>query len=177
MTIDLPSRSIQPITEVTSPEQLMSSLNDEFPTLFDESKIGELNGFEYKITLKPDAKPKVFKLRHPPEAMKGDVKQELDSLLKDGIIQQIDKSEYVHPLHFIRKPDGSIRTTVDFSQGLNKDIVPSHNRLPLPEDIFNRIWDDRFFSEPDISIASCALRAFVAECHSLCQLRRLSMGL
>ncbi|MCP3661588.1 MAG: hypothetical protein GY696_03680 [Gammaproteobacteria bacterium] len=45
MAIDLLSRSVQPITEVTSPKQLMSSLKDKFPTLFDESKIRELQGF------------------------------------------------------------------------------------------------------------------------------------
>ena len=168
-----------------SPDALLDSLEQEFPGLFAPG-IGKVPNFQHRILLKDSASPKILKLRHPPFSMRDEVRKELDSLLAQGVIESTDKAEYVHPLHFIRKPDGSIRTTVDFSRGLNLDIIPSVHPLPLPSDIFSRVCEDKFFSKLDVSKAyfhlelapeSRPLTAFITPSHGLCQFKRVPMGL
>ncbi len=184
--VNIATKSVSAIqSNHLSPEALLESLTKEFPGLF-KPGIGKVPDFQHKILLKDSASPKVQKLRHPPYAMREDVRAELDTLIEQGIIERTDKAEYVHPLHFIRKPDGSIRTTVDFSRGLNLDIIPSHHPLPLPSDIFSRVSEDRYFSKLDVSKAyfhlelapeSRPLTAFITDSHGLCQFKRVPMGL
>lgn len=185
MKVDTAQHSVFTIKSSPTPEKLLDSLVKEFPKLF-SSGIGKIPNFQHKILLKPNSKPKQQKLRHPPIAMRQAAKEDLDSLLEEDIIEQIVKSEYVHPVHFVWKPDKTIRTTVDFSKGLNEDIIPSIHPLPLPEDIFSRVTEDRFFSKLDISKAyfhlelapeSRPLTAFITESHGLCQFKRVPMGL
>ncbi len=187
LMVDPRTRSVfaaSPISAPT-PEALMDSLEKEFPRLFSPG-IGKVPNFQHRIQLKPDSVPIRAKMRYPPFSMEDDAKKALDELIREDVIEQIDKSEYVHPLHFIRKPDNSVRVTVDFSVGLNKNIVPSNHPLPLPMDIFNQVGEDRYFSKLDVSQAyhhielapeSRHLTAFITPSHGLCQYKRTPMGL
>ncbi|MCP3666896.1 MAG: DDE-type integrase/transposase/recombinase [Gammaproteobacteria bacterium] len=182
---NIPSAPAVPIQGEVNSDILLDSLIQEFPRLF-QSGIGKIPDFQHKIQLKESATPKQQKLRFPPYALREEVRKELDSLIEQGVIERTDKAEYIHPLHFIRKPDGQIRTTVDFSRGLNEDIVPTVHPLPLPSEILSHVGDDRYFSKLDIAKAyfhvelapeSRPLTAFLSDSHGLCQFKRLPMGL
>ncbi|MCP3661003.1 MAG: RNA-directed DNA polymerase [Gammaproteobacteria bacterium] len=75
---------------------------------------------------------------------------------------------------------------MDFSRGLNQDLIPASHPPPLPSDIFNQIGDSKFFSNLDLSQAyhhivlhpdSRPLTAFLTESHGFCQFKCMPMGM
>ncbi|ESN90770.1 hypothetical protein HELRODRAFT_128197, partial [Helobdella robusta] len=64
--------------------------------------------------------------RRVPLALQPKLKQKLDSLLKNGIIEKKDESTYwVNNLLIVKKKDGSLRLCLD-SRNLNKAIKREH---------------------------------------------------
>ncbi len=89
-------------------------------------------------------------------------------------------------MHGVNKPDGSICTTVDFSQTVNPVVISTLHTLPRPEDIFRKVQNDKFFSKIDLTKAywhiklaeeSQYLTTFNTESHGLVMFCRLPMGL
>ena len=52
-----------------------------------------MQGTKAKLFVKPDSKPKVFKLRPVPRALKGAIEQELNRLESMGVIEKVRYSE------------------------------------------------------------------------------------
>ncbi|KAG1096307.1 hypothetical protein G6F42_018388 [Rhizopus arrhizus] len=92
------------------------SLISQFDHIFDwnNDKIGNINVGEHVIQLKPDAVPrrvKPYRLsRHETECLR----EELDKLLKLGIIERAGYSEWASPLIMLKKKDGTYRIVADF---------------------------------------------------------------
>jgi hypothetical protein len=77
---------------------LLHEYQDLFPTTFSEMKgiAGELG--EMKIPLKPGPKPvKQIPYRLNPR-YKEKVKEEIDCMLKEGVIELIEESEWISPM-------------------------------------------------------------------------------
>ncbi|MCP4338842.1 MAG: hypothetical protein GY799_08130, partial [Desulfobulbaceae bacterium] len=113
-------------------------------------------------------------------------KRALDKQFEEGIFVKSDKAEFIHSLHYVGKPDGDCRPTVDFKPGINKWIIPSKHPLPRTMDILHRLSDYKFFSKLDISQAyhhvaldpeSQPLTAFISPWHGLCMYTRMPMGM
>jgi len=164
---------------------LLNQLVMKFPKLF-SAEIGKVPNYQHVIQLREDAKPIQCKLRHPPVHFKEGAKDSMNTLLKMGIVEKIDKSEWVHAAHFVRKGDGSMRTTIDFKRGINKYVMSTRHPLPLPGEIFGQLSGATVFSKLDIVKAyhhvelakeSRHLTAFMDAEHGLCQFTRLPMGL
>ena len=154
LVIDTPSRSVYAVSSRTSvaplsSQELQASLVREFPSLFSDG-IGKVLDYEHKIQLKPDARPVKCKLRHAPYAIAEKASEAVDILIDNDVVEQAERSDWVHPAHFVWKPDKEVRTTADFSPGLNKNIIPTHHPLPLPSDIFRSVSEDKFFSLADV---------------------------
>ncbi|MCP4346888.1 MAG: RNA-directed DNA polymerase, partial [Desulfobacterales bacterium] len=168
-----------------SAKGLLSELTSKHSRLFSDG-IGLIPNVSHRIQLKPDARPVKMKERQVPFAMQDSGKRALDKLLEAGVIKKADKSEWVHPLHLVGKPDGDARPTVDFSRGINKWVVPSIHPLPCAKDIFQKIGNFKFFSKLDISSAyhhialdadSQPLTTFISPWHGLLMYNRVPMGL
>jgi hypothetical protein len=85
-------------------------------TVFSET-CTPMNGAPHTIKLKPDAKPvKTGASRKVPEPLLPAVKAELESQIKQGIIEQINQAtEWLHPMVVVpKKGTGGIRICVDF---------------------------------------------------------------
>jgi len=173
------------VSAANSSTGLLNKLVTNYPKLFSE-EIGKVPNYQHVIQLREDARPIQCKLRHPPVHFKEGAKDSINSLLKMGIVEKIDKSEWVHAAHFVRKGDGTMRTTVDFKRGINRFVLSTRHPLPLPGEIFGQLSGARVFSKIDITKAyhhvelapkSRHLTAFMDAEHGLCQFRRLPMGL
>ena len=78
----------------TSPRKTLGTdYTKRYPQLF-EKGIGTLNGYEARITLRKDAVPKFHRPRPVPYALHRKVDEELDRLQQEGLIRQINRSEW-----------------------------------------------------------------------------------
>ena len=82
--------------------------------------LGTLNGYSAKIHVDASAKPKFFKARTIPYAYKLKVEEELDRLVKLGIIEPVQFAEWAAPIVAVLKSDKkSIRICGDFKLTVN----------------------------------------------------------
>lgn len=71
---------------------------DKHSSVFKEDW-GNLKGIKANLTLEPDATPTFVKARHVPYALKPPkVEIELDKLVKDGVLEKCDFSEWATPI-------------------------------------------------------------------------------
>ena len=84
-----------------------------------------------------------------PHSMQEVVEDELDSMLKLGVIEP-SSSPYASPIVLVRKPDGTNRVCVDFRK-LNKITVFDPEPMPQISQIFSKLKGDRFFSTFDVT--------------------------
>ena len=116
----------------------------KFPKLFS----GELGCYPHKkvhLELKSDAVP--FRCRpYPvPKHHQRVFKEELDRLVKIGVLSRTGPSEWLTPSFIIPKKDGRVRWISDF-RGLNKFIKRKVYNLPKIQDILLRRSGYAFFS-------------------------------
>ena len=133
--------------KVTS-DLFKTTILDGYKELF--SGIGKLEG-EINITLKPNVVPyvaSVYRVAHP---LQEPLKQELDKLIKQGIIVPLGKytpSECLNSFVCIKKPNGKIRLSLDLTQ-LNIFIVHLHHDSKLVEGLLPKLVGAKVFSIVD----------------------------
>ena len=69
--------------------------------------LGTLKGFEAKIYVDPEAKPRFCKARPLPYAIRQMVEKELERLEKEGIIEPVQYADWAAPVVPFRKSDGN----------------------------------------------------------------------
>ncbi|MCP4336999.1 MAG: hypothetical protein GY679_04100, partial [Mycoplasma sp.] len=173
------------VTEVQCPDSEVQALQDRFPKLFSPG-IGLYTGPEHKICLKPDTIPHRSRMREAPFAFIEMAREEIESMLKDGLVEHVNRSEWVALVHYVKKPGNLVRVTVDFSTCLNKAIQLVIQLLPHPTDIFQSVRKAKYLSKLDIAKGywhiplhkqSKPITAFLTPSHGLLQFTRLLMGM
>ena len=87
--------------------------------------------------------------RRVPESVKPKIKEELDRLVKEGIIKHVDTpTEWVNSIVCVTKPDGTVRLCLD-PKDLNKYIKRPLHYTPTIDDILPDLHDSKFFSVID----------------------------
>ena len=131
----------------------ISQLLEKHSALFQEG-LGTLQGHKVSIHVNSDAKPVFSKARTLPYAYKAKVEQELDRLVKEGILEPVEFAEWASPIVAVLKKDASsIRICGDFKQTVNP--VSKLDRYPIPkvEDLFATLTCGQTFSKLDLSQA------------------------
>ncbi|XP_053686250.1 uncharacterized protein K02A2.6-like [Sabethes cyaneus] len=133
-------------------EQGIEAIQTRFPKVFTE-KMGLCTKTKIQFTLKGDTKP-VFRPKRPVAySVQVAVEEEIQRLLRLGILKPVEHSEWAAPIVVVRKPNGRVRICADFSTGLNNVLEPNQYPLPLPEDIFTKMAGCKIFSHLDLSDA------------------------
>jgi len=88
-----------------------------------------IKGYAHKPTVNLLLPPVAQPLRRVPLALLSKVKEELDRMTRDGVIKQIEASDWVSNMVVAHKANGAIRICADLTN-VNKAIVP--DRYPLP---------------------------------------------
>ncbi|MCP4349354.1 MAG: RNA-directed DNA polymerase, partial [Desulfobacterales bacterium] len=116
----------------------------------------------------------------------GSAAAEIQDLIDRGLARKVENSEWVAPVVYVKKPDGGIRVTVDYSGGLNPQIIPASHPLPRPEEVFQGAKGAQYFSKLDVTKGyfhiplhpdSTHFMAFITSSHGLCEFLRLPMGM
>ncbi|XP_053691514.1 uncharacterized protein K02A2.6-like [Sabethes cyaneus] len=132
--------------------QDVSDLRARFPDVF-TTKMCLCNKTPIQLVLKDNFKPVLRPKRPVAYSMQSVVEEELHRLESLGIIKKVDFSNWAAPIVVLRKPNGTVRICADYSTGLNAALEPNCYPLPLPEDIFTKMANCRYFSHIDLSDA------------------------
>lgn len=123
-----------PLPTLTSPAAAKEYFLREFPDVLvskadlQKAPLKSMAGQPMRIHLKEDAVPfAIHTPRQIPFAFQQQVKDELDSMVRQGIIQPAGDapSEWCHPLVVVPKPKG-VRITVDLTKLNNQVSRPTH---------------------------------------------------
>ena len=154
---------------------------------FDKSSESSKNGIIHRIkTTGQSVRAKVRKLTPGSEKYeKGH--QALKDLERLGVIERVDPNDptlFVSPVHFVNKPDGTLRVVGDYRLLNQRTIL---DRYPLPElsSFIDHIAGSEVFSKVDLTKAYHQLlidkrdrgKTAITTQWGMFQFRRLSMGL
>ena len=126
-------------------EKLVSSqvnvlrLNTTVPEFVDQVKrssvfqegLGTVTGYEATLELKEGAEAVYRKARTVPYCSREGLKQEIDRLDREGVLEKVDYSDMASPIVMIDKPDGSIRICGDYKSTLNPQLATKQIQIQI----------------------------------------------
>jgi hypothetical protein len=132
--IEVPVTSVQS----SSPTLYGQAILSEFPGLL-ESGIGKFSGPEQRLSIVDDVRPVFHRFRPPPYALMDPIEQELNSLVRDDIIEKVDASEWATPIVVIPKAKNRVRICGDFKATVNRFLRVDQHPMPRMDEIFFRL--------------------------------------
>ena len=144
VALGLITRTDEEIGDVTTQHV---DFKTEFPSLF--TGLGKVTT-EVHITLQPDAKPYcTYTPRKIPHPLLAKVKQELDSMLQQGVISPVTvPTAWCSGLVPVPKPNGNVRLCVDLTQ-LNKAVQREIHPMPSVDESLAKLGKSRYFTKLD----------------------------
>ena len=136
----------------TRKTQPLQTLLQEHQSLF-KDVLGTVQPYRATLHVQPNGKPKFFKPRPVPFAIKNAIGQELDHLEKQGIIRRVDHSEWAAPIIAVPNKDGRFRSCGNYKVTINQVLEVDQNPLPSPEELFTTLANGTLFSKLDLSQA------------------------
>ena len=115
--------------------------------------LDRIKGAQATLHINPEAKPKFYKPRSLPHAMRSKVEDELNRLETNCIIVPVQHSDWATPIVPVLKPNGSVRIWGDFK--LTANVATKLEIYPLPriDDLFTSLTGGQHFSKLDLSHA------------------------
>lgn len=145
----------------------LESLLDKHSDLF-RTELGVIDGVTAKLHVSPGAKPRFYRPRSIPYALRSRVDQALERLVSEGILEAVQFSEWAAPIVPVVKRDGSIRVCGDYKLTINQAALVDTYPLPLVQDIFASLAQGKSFTKLDLAHAYQQLiaRGGVAPVHN-----------
>ena len=133
-----------------------SQLLADYPELFSPG-LGCLKDHVVTIDVDQSVSPKYCKARTVPYALRDSVDQELDRLVREGIISPITSSPWAAAIVPVLKQDKSIRICGDYKLTVNKAAKIDSYPIPKLEDLFSKLGGSTTFTKLDMSQAYAQL--------------------
>ncbi|UYV76203.1 K02A2.6-like [Cordylochernes scorpioides] len=111
---------------------------------------GVFKGVRARLLVDPEVKPRFFKSRPIPYALKEKISRELDRLVKAGILKPVRHAEWAAPIVPVLKSDQTIRICGDFKITANQALKVDQYPLHKAEDIFAALAGGEKFSKIDL---------------------------
>ena len=118
-----------------------------------KSGLGTMKAIKAHLHIKEGVKPKFYRPRPVPFAIKGLVGRELERLEEIGIVIKEDYSEWAAPIVPAPKRDGSIRVCGDFKVTINSYLNVDQYPLPKPSDLMTCLTGGKIFTKLDLTAA------------------------
>nr|XP_061833859.1 uncharacterized protein K02A2.6-like [Nerophis lumbriciformis] len=116
-------------------------------------ELGSMKDITVKLNIKPETTPKFMKARSVPYAIRSKVGDELDALVKSGVLEPVTVSEWATPIVPVPKKTGEIRICGDFKVTLNPVLSAEQYPLPRIDDLFAGLSKGQKFSKIDLNQA------------------------
>lgn len=133
-------------------QELSEEVRLKFPALFSQT-LGKCKLFKASIKLKHGSKPPFIRSRPVAFGVREALDAAYDQLVQQGVFTPINYASAAAPVVVVKKKDGSIRVTADYSTGLNRAIESFNYPLPTPESIFTTLAGNDLFTTLDLSSA------------------------
>jgi hypothetical protein len=130
----------------------LKKVSQDFPKLF-SAGLGKCNRAKFSLNVKRDAKVPFIRARPVAYSARTTVEQEIHRLEQEGVISQINYADAAAPIVVVKKKNGKIRITADYSTGLNRALETYRYPLPTAESIFAQLSGMDTFSSIDCSSA------------------------
>ncbi|KAJ8348953.1 hypothetical protein SKAU_G00275420 [Synaphobranchus kaupii] len=140
------------IRKICKGESHLSVVLEKHAEVFND-ELGTMKEITIKLNLKPDSRPKFFKARTVPYAIKPKVEAELEALVKSGVLEPVRQSDWGTPIVPVPKKDGSVRICGDFKVTINPVLEAEQYPLPHINDLFAGLAGGQKFSKIDLNQA------------------------
>ena len=142
--------SVSSAKEEISSKESVDAILDEYEDIF--HGIGKLKDVKVKLHIDESVKPVAQKHRRVPFHLRSKVDDELDRLLKAGVIEPVSEAtDWVSPVVIVPKRDSDdIRLCVDMTQP-NKAIKRIRHVIPTLDEIRCDLNGAKYFSKMDLS--------------------------
>ncbi|KAL0879410.1 hypothetical protein ABMA27_003165 [Loxostege sticticalis] len=118
-----------------------------------DGTLGRYSGGTAELHVREGAVPVFHRARPLPFALRERVDAELDAMLRAGVIEPVDHSDWATPLVVVRKSDGNLRLCADYKVTLNRVLDVDRFPVPKMEDLFSNLSGNSFFTKLDLSQA------------------------
>lgn len=124
---------------------IINQIKNAFSDVFEEL-LGEFNVNKVSLRVEENALPIFCKARPLPLAWKSKVETKLKDLIKSGVLERADNSDWGTPLVPILKPNGDLRICGDYKVALNKCLLDFRYPLPRIDEIFASLEGGELFT-------------------------------
>ena len=136
---------------IQQPQTLEMVLNRHQEVFSDE--LGKIKHVTAKIHVDSNERPRFFRPRQVPYALRTRVEKELTRLEEQGVIEPVQFSEWAAPIVPVVKADGSIRICGDYKVTVNRVAKLDTYPLPRIDDLFASLAGGKAFTKLDLAHA------------------------
>ena len=136
-----------PINTKLEGDDVKQQIMDLYPDLL--SGVGTIKNAMVHLNVKPGVVPVVCSPRHVPHAVQPKLKEELDRMLKLGVIRKLDineASDWVHTLVIVIKPNGKLCVCLD-PRTLNSVLCHNVHNAKRFVDIISKVKGFKYVSK------------------------------
>lgn len=153
LNIEIPKLSLYNLKSgEISKNKMIHDIISRHRSLFDGT-LGKYTGGEVSLHVRDNAEPIFHRARPVPYALRPRVDAELDAMLRAGVIEPVERSDWATPLVIARKADGGIRLCADYKVTLNKVLLVDRYPVPKIDDLFSDLSGNNYFTKLDLSQA------------------------
>lgn len=135
-----------------SVNQEINKIISKYSELF-SNKLGKYKHSKVNLELNENVSPVFCKYRTVPLAFRESVDKELKKLEEEGVITQIEHSDWTTPIVAVIKNDKTIRMCGDYKISVNKHLKPINYPLPRIDEVFAKLNKAQYFSKIDLRSA------------------------
>ena len=128
------------------------SIADEFSTLF-KPGLGTWKHGNVTLNVDDQVKPRFLKARSVPYSMEDKVDAELERLVKEGIIEAVEYSDWAAPIVPVLKRNGQLRICGDYKCTINRAVKVDTYPIPNIEELYVKLAGGHCFTKLDLSQA------------------------
>ncbi|XP_049283943.1 uncharacterized protein K02A2.6-like isoform X1 [Anopheles funestus] len=132
---------------------ILNEIRKQFPNTVNHSENSMITGFVANLILKPDATPIFHKAYTVPYSLIDEVENDLNQLVKDGILVPTETSQWASPAVIVKKKNGKVRVCLDGKVTVNRMLSTTHYPLPHVDDILSKISKWKYFCKLDLTAA------------------------
>lgn len=111
---------------------------DHFQEAFSEG-LGTFHGVKACIKVPQDAKPRFFKSRWIPFAVKDKFEESLQRLDRQGVVRPVKTARWAVPVVPVLKQDGQLRICRDLKMSVNPIALVQTYPVPRIDELFTRL--------------------------------------
>ena len=139
------------VNEINVDSELNKILID-YQDLFDGT-LGCYTGIPIDLEIEEGVKPIFVKPQPMPFAFKNAVDEEIDRLIKLGMLELVPNNEWGTPLVPILKSNGKLRVCTNYKRTINKYLKDVKRPIPRIEELYVKLRGGQKFTKLDMSCA------------------------